>query len=288
MFLKNGDKSFSRHPYGNKIASGKMDAPSVLPSSVTLAQSKLIAIIPTTQDYRLTFDITPREIVGDWASILHFTLTDNDCCSPGDRVPGIWFVPNSLYLHIRVGDMTEGNFGFDSVGGCAVGKTSRIVLECNGSNVTLSIDGTVSRLRQPTRRPDGKARVYAGDKFYRAANASIQNLSYGPVLDLDVLNPPNTPPNTWNEMNKICADKGKRLCTSGEMCFSNEPIPRLNVFGGADNWMAVSDKPNEWVTYATFDNRKCKTHTQVAGTTPGWGNTKTSYNFYRAAKCCPK
>jgi hypothetical protein len=104
----------------------------------------------------------------------------------------------------------------------------------------------------------------------------------------DSINNPNTSSNTWDEMNKICTDKGKRLCNSNELCPSNQPITNMNVFGGSDNWMAVGDKQNEWLTYATFDNRLCKTHTQVAGGVPGWGNTKNGGGWYRAAKCCPK
>lgn len=86
----------------------------------------------------------------------------------------------------------------------------------------------------------------------------------------------------------MCADKGKRLCSSKELCPSNQPITNMNIYGGTDNWMAVNDKQNEWVTYATFDNRLCKTHTQVAGGVPAWGNTKNGAGWYRAAKCCPK
>ena len=100
------------------------------------------------------------------------------------------------------------------------------------------------------------------------------------------LNPPNTIPNTWDEMNQVCKDKGKRLCNQKELCISNQPITSLNTFGGTDNWVAVNDKQNEWLTYATFDNRLCKTATQVAGGVPAWGTTKTPDGWFRAAKCC--
>jgi hypothetical protein len=104
----------------------------------------------------------------------------------------------------------------------------------------------------------------------------------------DSINAPNTAANTWDEMNQVCESKGKRLCSSKELCPSNQPITNLNTFGGADNWTAVNDKQNEWLTYATFDNRLCKTHTQVAGGVPGWGTTKNAGGWFRAAKCCAK
>jgi hypothetical protein len=62
----------------------------------------------------------------------------------------------------------------------------------------------------------------------------------------------------------------------------------MNIFGGADNWMAVSDKQNQWLTYATFDNRLCKVHDQVVSFLPAWGNTKDAVGFYKTAKCCAK
>jgi hypothetical protein len=104
----------------------------------------------------------------------------------------------------------------------------------------------------------------------------------------DVVNEPNTTANTWNEMSQVCESKGKRLCSSKDLCPSNQPIADINIFGGKDNWMAVDDKPNEWLTYNTAGGRLCKTHTQVAGGVPGWGDSKGAANYYRAAKCCIK
>ena len=86
----------------------------------------------------------------------------------------------------------------------------------------------------------------------------------------------------------MCESKGKRLCSSKELCPSNQPITSMNIFAGADNWMAVNDKQNQWLTYATFDNRLCKVHDQVVPFLPGWGNTKDRVGFYKVAKCCPK
>ena len=104
---------------------------------------------------------------------------------------------------------------------------------------------------------------------------------------LDVVNLPNTTTNTWNEMKKVCTDKGQQLCSASEMCPSNQPIAESNVFDGKDNWMAVGDKQNQWITYNTADNRKCKVHDQVVPFLPAWGNTKDPVPFYKAAKCCP-
>ena len=124
-----------------------------------------------------------------------------------------------------------------------------------------------------------------GHDWFRAAKCCP---TMAPTQPWDVVNAPNTTTNTWNEMNQVCESKGKRLCNSKELCPSNQPIAELNIFSGADNWMAVNDKSNEWLTYNTAGGRLCKTHTQVANVLPGWGDSKGANAFYRAAKCCPK
>jgi hypothetical protein len=153
-------------------------APPRFPLSYTPSPSNLLGMLLVQPDYRLTFDITPRATIGNFASIIHFTITNSDCCNPGDRAPGIWFNPGTVNLHIRIGDRTDGNWGLDNIPGCVIGKTSRIILECVNSNIRLSIDGKITTARQPTIRPYGSALLYGGDPWYPSANCSIQNLTY--------------------------------------------------------------------------------------------------------------
>jgi len=153
-------------------------APPRFPLSYTPSPSNLLGLLPVGLNYRLTFDLTPRGIVESWASIVHFTITNYDCCNPGDRVPGVWFNPGTVNLHVRIGDNTDGNWGLDNIPGCAIGKTSNIILECINSTVSLSIDGKTITLQQPTVRPSGTAFLYGGDPWYVPANVSVQNLTY--------------------------------------------------------------------------------------------------------------
>ena len=174
------------------------------------------------------------------------------------------------------------------------------------SNLTWEeINDTFVKLRESTKSQDLKvqdkaARECLGLAFQRVppkkcdpkpdrpAPVIKSSLPSLPQVPWDVINMPNTATNTWDEMNQICENKGKRLCSSKELCPSNQPIAEQNIFGGADNWMAVSDKPNEWLTYNTAYGRLCKVHTQVTGAVPGWSTTKGANAFFRTAKCCPK
>lgn len=144
-----------------------------------------------TQDYKLEFDITPSAIntdnaSGGWASIIHFTANNSDWGMLGSRTPAIWFVPGTLNLHVRIGDSTDHNWGFDSQPGCAINKKSHVSLECRGQSVTLKIDSNTFTMTQPTYRYGGPVTVYASDPWYPPAKAYVENLclvTYGDAVD---------------------------------------------------------------------------------------------------------
>ena len=53
-------------------------------------------IFGTTGNYTLSFDIVPAGTISNtYGSILHFIGLGGDCCSFGDRAPGIWFLPGT-------------------------------------------------------------------------------------------------------------------------------------------------------------------------------------------------
>ena len=114
---------------------------------------------------------------------------------------------------------------------------------------------------------------------------------------------------SWDDMSAVCTNMGPnyRLCRSEEMCDCNfknsghgaglercsstpKPIENLrkpfSIF--FDNWFAVGDRTNEWMTYGFVGHtwRQCKTHTQIAGSVPSWGSSRAAQPFIRAAKCC--
>jgi hypothetical protein len=148
-----------------------------LPSSFTPRQGALLGNVKVAENYRLSFNITPKGLVGNWSSIVHFTTSGKDCCDGGDRSPAIFFFPGALTLHVRIGDVTNGNWGVD-VNGCGLNRTSKVVVECRNSVVKVMVDSSSSTLVQPSKRASGPAKVFGGDPFYPAANALVENLSY--------------------------------------------------------------------------------------------------------------
>ena len=96
---------------------------------------------------------------------------------------------------------------------------------------------------------------------------------------------------TYNGAVSLCKDKGKRVCLSSEICdMSSRTVtnPELTSYFPYDNWIAVGDKQDEWLTLNAGGGRYCKTHTEVAGDIPNWSNDN-SYSpgsFVRLVKCC--
>ena len=109
--------------------------------------------------------------------------------------------------------------------------------------------------------------------------------------DFDAISSGN-PYLTYNDMKVVCENKGERLCLSSEICdMSTRQVtsPELSSFS-SDNWIAVGDSQDEWLTLYHSGDRYCKTHTEVAGEKPGWSNIPNNgpHNggFIRLVKCC--
>jgi hypothetical protein len=180
--------------YGNltSFAEGFTSIPTFAPPMPTPCATNLITIrsykpsdgnpltatnINMTQDYTLSFDITPNGKVDNWGSILHFT-TGPDYGTPGNRVPAIFFNPGSTLLHVRFDTLSSVNGGFDGIPGCSIGTTTNIVIECQGLNVTLTVNGSRNTISQTEARYSGRVKVFGGRRSmgFQNANCLIENL----------------------------------------------------------------------------------------------------------------
>jgi len=180
--------------YGNltSFAEGFTSIPTFAPSVPTPCSTNLISIrtykpsdgnpltatnINMSQDYTLSFDITPNGKVQNWGSILHFT-TGQDSGTPGTRVPAIFFNPNSTLLHVRFDTLSSMNGGFDGIPGCSIGVTTNVVIECEGLNVTLTVNGSRNTITQTEARYSGPVKVFGGRRatHFQNANCIIENV----------------------------------------------------------------------------------------------------------------
>jgi hypothetical protein len=149
-----------------------------IPSSPTIRSNQIIATnVWNSGNYILQFDITPRGTRGNWGSIVFFTLDGRDCCNFGSRMPAIWFFPGNLRLHIRLGDSLDGNWGVDT-DAIPINQKSSFRMECNGKNVTITVNSRVITTTQPSYRRSGNVTVYCGTPWHEPANATLENLKF--------------------------------------------------------------------------------------------------------------
>jgi hypothetical protein len=122
--------------------------------------------------------ITPSRIIfGDWGSLLQITATGGACCNPGDRIPALWFMPSSLRIHVRIGDMRDGNWGVDTASSCIMNRPNTFSILCQGNRVTVTLNNEVINVTQPSTRPRGVGAVWS--RFSQTpAGATITNFSF--------------------------------------------------------------------------------------------------------------
>lgn len=153
-----------------------------LPTSFTPVKGTvLLNSFEMTPDYDLEFDITPTgPAIDNWMNIIHFTSNDADYGEVGSRSPAIWFTPKTFNLHVRIGDSSDPNYGFDSAPGCSLNKQSHVILRCKGKNVTLFVDSNVYTLGFiPTatgQRYRGPVKVYGSDPTWPTIPCTVDNL----------------------------------------------------------------------------------------------------------------
>lgn len=155
------------------------------PKTIDIANkrgNKIGVVQNSSGDYVLSFNIKPRSFRSDWASIIHFYGNDVADGTTGSRTPGIWFWPGNTRLHVRIGDYNSPsgdnwNWGIDT-DPIPLGQISSFRLECNGKNITLTVNSNVYNVIQPGKRWTGQSHVYAGDRGYQPADAIIDNLCY--------------------------------------------------------------------------------------------------------------
>ena len=158
----------------------KSQCNSALPGAFNPRSNTRIGTVQMTGNYTLAFNITPTALTGGWANIIRFHLNSvglGDCCGFGQRSPSIWFIPNTLGLHVRIGDATDGNWGINT-DPIPLGQKSTFRLVCQGRSVTLTINSRTYTATQPSYRAYGTATVWGSDPWYTPAQAAVTGLCY--------------------------------------------------------------------------------------------------------------
>ena len=115
-------------------------------------------------------------LVHPWQNILRFTATDHDQGNQGDRIPGVWFYPNTTRLHIVDGHGPDANDECSILEELPAGVPTmlRIVLESH--QVRVFYNGTLKCIEaRSDRQVWNETMVYLGDPWYEPAPVDVRN-----------------------------------------------------------------------------------------------------------------
>ena len=273
LFVSNGDWKISveellegNRGYVSNIERGLQCCPNnecdkitfVGDSYVSPERNKLVRTFYTRENYCLKFIIKPTGTYPQWSNVLHSTISNRDCCSENDRVPGIWFIPNSTRLHVRVPTSTTWNDGINT-NKLPMNKDTMVMVKADPEKLTVQFhDGNnlfynMSKY-QSGRRGVGNSRFYLSDPWYEPAKCVIKNIEYyydksdgeGKSTYTNPCKDSNYPHPYPNSNYDICYSNagwnagGKN---GSAPCFSNGKPNWCNISGGSKPGVGCSNPP---------------------------------------------
>uniref|UniRef100_A0A7S3YHN4 DUF5648 domain-containing protein n=1 Tax=Lotharella globosa TaxID=91324 RepID=A0A7S3YHN4_9EUKA len=150
--------------------------------TITLFKNHYLGTVTSYKGYTITFDFKPTGTVIGWSNILHFTRTGNNCCSNGDRIPGIWLYSGSTRMHIRTGTSVDGNDGCNPTQQLAMNKFTAVKISVldNGLMEVFYDKKRVCSVKMEGEIHGAGAvvEVWGSDPWFLASKGQLKNLNY--------------------------------------------------------------------------------------------------------------
>eukprot|EP00041_Stephanoeca_diplocostata_P039419 m.1624312 g.1624312 ORF g.1624312 m.1624312 type:complete len:625 (-) comp25388_c0_seq4:7106-8980(-) len=160
------------------------------PQPQQLSRGYNLGTIDLPINYEIGFSVVPTALVLGYSNIIHMTANRNDCCNPGDRIPGVWFYPNTTRLHSIFGSRALENDECPILTPLPMGAATQMVIRMNNSNMTVFLNGTAACTESRTQQSVfNGATFFASDPWYPSAQATIANLY---ITDLNAAAAPLT------------------------------------------------------------------------------------------------
>jgi hypothetical protein len=137
-----------------------------------LVKNKRTNTVTVPTDFSLEFSITLKGRVGNWGSVFHFTKGGN-CCNHGQRIPAMWFKPNSNTFIVVDGTNKNGN-AYGNCGTVPFNKKTQIKMRFGRKTATVWVNGkTGCTLKRDDRQVWKDVQFWNADPWYPAANAVV-------------------------------------------------------------------------------------------------------------------
>jgi hypothetical protein len=129
-------------------------------------------------NYSLSFDLTPLRTTNQWTNVFHFSKTNTD----GSRMPGVWIVPGTTRLHIRVGREEQPNDGIINTLPLPLNAKTKVVIELIRNQALILFNGTIAGYYSLSGgRDHGWATAYFSDPWYPSANVFLENMTVSEI-----------------------------------------------------------------------------------------------------------
>lgn len=189
--------------------------------------------IKSIANMSVSFIIRINQKYDKFRSIFRITNTENDCCNPGDRVPGLWIHPNSLLLYLTVDTQARSNNDIYSSQPLELNRITRVDIVFNKQNIKLfytpSFDGKWGSTSLIDTRsfnsdfiePLPTAGVYITDKYYNPIGFDLNNVTF-----IDTLN--------------------NMVCGTNNFCVGYEPDSNIYCYGDKKGclWNSIPNSCN--------------------------------------------
>ena len=165
------------------------------PQESSFEQNNLLGTLPDlSQSYQITFDVnlnagSHNPSTQNFRSILFLTSTGNNCCSPGDRIPAIFYRPSDGAVSIGQTrhDGTENAYNTQYGGYTTYNPlpeqewhTFKVqqILNSDGTAALIAYIGGYGYYAGIVDVPQAftNVNIYAGNPWMEPANGSIRNL----------------------------------------------------------------------------------------------------------------
>jgi len=197
--------------------------------------------ITTGRNFEISLDIKPITKSRPMTSIIRLTKTPLDEGHYYDRMPAIFFYPESTLVHVVMGRTGDHQAHINPASELPLNKTVRVKVRLQGDSLTLKINGKeearLNGFDGYSYPPLDNVTVWVGDQFYQAANALLYGLNYTILRDEPPVPTPAPPPKSTLMVNKPkAASKGYRLpnrfntTRNFQLCFAITPYSKKPVW----------------------------------------------------------
>lgn len=153
----------------------------------TLSKGTEVGRFEIPENFDLKFKVKPSGTVeNDFGSIIHFS-NGGDCCTPGERMPAIWFYPGTTKIQVSLDTNSKGDWTVLVDKEIPLDQVTEVKLSTLGDKVFIYMNNTlVKDATAPSQRVFGFSNLYLGDPWHEPAKATLFDVVLSPGVSNDL------------------------------------------------------------------------------------------------------